>query len=112
MPDADRNHRTRAMWAELHARAFNAADLSSEREWLEKFAQRVPCGECRRHWRELVKLHPPDLSSPDAYFAWTVARHNDVSRRLGKPEWTVEQVRAHYGRTVTADLEANAKSPQ
>lgn len=69
-----------SLWRELHAQARNGIS----REWLDAFTARVPCGDCRRHWIELVKMIPPPLG--DAY-EWSVAIHNAVNRRLGKPEW-------------------------
>jgi hypothetical protein len=77
------------MWAELHSRpAAYQGDQAAELAWLDTFAGRVPCGECRRHWREMVAKIPPDLSAAAAYWQWTVDAHNAVNVRLGKPMWT------------------------
>lgn len=92
-----RDASTRHLWAELHARPWLPGfDATREREWLAKFEKQIPCGDCQKHWLELTAAHPPDLSSAAAYFAWTVGRHNDVNRRLGKPEWSVDEATAHY----------------
>jgi hypothetical protein len=51
--------------------------------WLPTVPRFTPdgaaCG-CVTHWQELTEENPPDFSSSEAFFAWTVDRHNDVSR--------------------------------
>jgi hypothetical protein len=83
------------LWGELH-RWARTADLATAGKWLADFAMRVPCGECRRHWREMMKRTPPDVSSREALFAWSVERHSEVSDRLGKPTMTVEDAARLY----------------
>jgi hypothetical protein len=41
---------------------------------------------------------PPDFTSPEAFFAWGVALHNAVNRKLGKPELTIEEARRIWRR--------------
>jgi hypothetical protein len=80
------------LWAELHARpAAYTGDAVAELAWLEAFARRIGCRKCQNHWRELAEKMPPDLSSPAAYWRWTVEAHNAVNVRLGKPRWTGEK---------------------
>jgi hypothetical protein len=76
------------MWAQLHARPELMTSQENEKQWLSWFSGQVDCGDCRRHWMQLMQEMPPDLSSKESYYAWTVAAHNSVNRRLGKPEWT------------------------
>jgi hypothetical protein len=92
---AKRDVTTRKLWSILHNRAFilREVDGAKEAEFLREFDARVPCGDCRLHWREILKKTPPDF---DAYFAWTVEVHNAVNRILGKREWTVAEARAAY----------------
>jgi hypothetical protein len=87
--------KVRAMWAELHRRAASTdpLDADAERVWIDDFTKRVPCGECKQHWRMLLKEVPPDLSSRDAYFAWGVTAHNAINVRLGKPQVSVDEAR-------------------
>ena len=75
------------LWAELHARPFDLAWTPGTRddEWLIAFSRRLPCGECVTEWTRLVKANPYQAwPSREAYSRWTVDRHNDVNRRLGK----------------------------
>lgn len=79
------------LWAELHARAQQpgAIDTLTETAWLSAFGNRVPCGICRQHWTEHMHQSPPNLSSREAYYRWTVMVHNRVNVALGKPIFVV-----------------------
>jgi hypothetical protein len=67
-------------WFALHTRNVLTA------RWLFEFTRRIPCGGCRRHWREVVASNPPPLNaSPARTFAWTVRVHNEINKLLGKP---------------------------
>jgi hypothetical protein len=79
----------------LHRWALSA-DLSTAKEWLDRFAGKIPCGDCRRHWLAETQSNPPPLNSPGDLFAWTVARHNAVNRRLGKPEIALNDARVRW----------------
>lgn len=76
------------LWATFHARPLKLTTPEAELNWLHAFAVELVSGGCGclGHWLAMTKKHPPDLSSPAAYARWQHARHNDVSRRLGKPE--------------------------
>lgn len=78
-----------------------------------------PCDECRKHfeyvglacmynetsiraqiilylsfvlvfYREMIEISPPDTSSNAKFSLWLCERHNEVNRRLGKPEFPCE----------------------
>lgn len=83
-----------ALWAELHTRAL-AYGGNDDSAWLATFAHRLPCSTCRPHWLEMVQRTPPDFS--EGYFAWTVARHNEVNARLGKRHVPIEEARELWG---------------
>lgn len=80
------------LWTELHGRALGWSGVD-DTLWLEGFRLRLPCGECRKHWDGMLALTPPCWGD---YFAWTVARHNEVNARLGKLQLTVDQARDHW----------------
>lgn len=83
------------LWRELHHWALTT-DRRDAPRWLVRFATRIGCGECRREWETLVTEHPPDCSSNEALFAWSVAAHNAVNRRLGKPEMSLEAAEVYW----------------
>ena len=85
------------LWKELHLRAltFKGKDDTA---FLREFAKKIPrytkgCS-CNEHWKKLVKQYPPVFG--DKYFEWTVEQHSRVSKRLGKPTYTVEEARKFY----------------
>lgn len=50
----------------------------------------LPCGGCRAEYEKMttkgpLKLKPEILKTRTTLFAWTVAIHNAVNQRLGKP---------------------------
>jgi hypothetical protein len=78
------------LWRDLHLRAMQTNPGQNDVAWLATFRKRLPCSGCRQHWDAMVKDAPPDWN---AYFAWTVARHNEVNARLGKRQialWEAE----------------------
>lgn len=85
------------LWKALHRRALDAAaDLSEEVRWLELWSNMIPCGDCKATWAAWRITNPANLSSPAAYFAWTIGAHNFVNRKLGRREWTVNEALAAH----------------
>lgn len=83
------------LWIELHRWALRGGP--GGKRWLEIFANQVTCDECRRHWITLITENPPPLDDgPDALFRWSVDRHNDVNRVLGKRELPEPAARKLY----------------
>jgi hypothetical protein len=89
-------------WFELHPRALLVPTGTDDSAWLEAFGRRVPCGDCRTHWLEMLARTPPGWGLGFDYFAWTVARHNEVSLRIGRAEITLAAARAQWSRRVAA----------
>jgi len=82
------------LWCELHRWALTT-DRTDVNRWLARFATRIGCGDCRRHWEALMREQPPDFSTNKALFDWTVRMHNAVNRRLNKAEMGVDAAE-HY----------------
>lgn len=87
------------IWKWLHGMALDW-DGSAENlnGILTLITNAVPCGECKKHWVEMIKSNPPKATNADDFFAETVAWHNQVNARLGKAEMTVEDARKIYVR--------------
>lgn len=89
-------------WGMLHSYAPTNASKwnpATARQWYQDtWNPLIPsCGECRQHWAELTKQHPPDFSSARAFFEWAWARHNDVSTMHSKrPTITLEEAYTVY----------------
>lgn len=80
------------LWQDLHRYALRSPSPRAFPTFLSEIQARLPCGECLVHWQAWVTENPPagDL------FAWTVAAHNSVNARLGKPLLSLEQARARW----------------
>lgn len=83
-------------WEALHRFPFSDDwGCQTRCQWFAAWQASIPninCN-CRKHWNELVEAMPPDFSSREAFFAWTVEAHNAVNQRLGKALVTLEEAR-------------------
>lgn len=81
------------VWGILHRRALAfKGDTAAELQFLRgEFFQMITCGICRANWAAALRAHPPDLTSADAYFRWTVDRHNDINALKKKPTLSYQQ---------------------
>ena len=85
------------LWKELHLRALNFTG-NDDTEFLKEFSKKIPrftpgCA-CREHWKLVVSQNPPTFGAD--YFAWTVKVHNEISKKINKPTYTVEESRKFY----------------
>jgi len=94
------------LWEQLHRNALGYRG-NDDSVFLTKWASRIPrytkgC-RCKEFWTKWRRANPPDFSSPEAYFAWTVKAHNAVNQKLDRPVWTVEQALARWLETNTKE---------
>jgi hypothetical protein len=86
--------RPSATWGQLHTHALRRGPRRLAR-WLRGYRRRIPCGACVEHDDRWTAANPPPLDGDTAaVFVWTVARHNAVNERLGKPLVTMDDARA------------------
>jgi hypothetical protein len=85
-------------WMELHTYALTERPTPLGRvAWLANFADSLPCGECKQSWKVLMRQAGlPQGANDTEFFNWTVDRHNDVNRKLGKRVLSHEEARALY----------------
>jgi len=93
------------LWRELHMATANFPAV------VESITRQVGCGECRRHWLQLLKDMPPDYSSAEAFFRWAWEIHQAVNRRLGKAGISLEAARSLYAGRPTGLQERAEESP-
>ena len=85
-------------WAVLHTFAAawkdnpTAADRRAMYAFLTSFGPALPCPKCGAHFQECVRRdvsspESPVLASRQTLSQWLVDVHNEVNRRLGKPEY-------------------------
>lgn len=76
------------LWKLLHTAT---GDPSAILAWV---TARIPCGDCKRHWREMLIAHPPVHGA--GWFEWTWKIHDFVNERLGKARPSLEESRAFW----------------
>jgi hypothetical protein len=90
------------MWISLHSITLNYPDkpttcqqnMIKEFFWNLQFV--LPCEMCRQHYSEMIRTHPPIVTDRKSLVYWLIDRHNDVNRRLGKREYTYDEVIKKY----------------
>jgi hypothetical protein len=88
---------TPATWQELHRRYLDWTAGQFDWQWLmadfiPRISNAANC-QCRANFRQWVFDHNVDWRNP---FAWSVAAHNAVNLRLGKPLLSVDAARAYW----------------
>ncbi|KAH6659544.1 ERV/ALR sulfhydryl oxidase domain-containing protein [Truncatella angustata] len=79
----------RAAWKVIHTMMGRFPDKPSEddqltlKTYIQLFARLYPCGDCARHFQQLLKKYPPQVSSRNAAAGWACFVHNQVNERLG-----------------------------
>ena len=102
-----------SMWSVIHTVALSSpkkptpAQRAANEAFTRSLAGVLPCQSCRAHFAKALKsLGPAVFASRDAFFAWTVDLHNEVSARVGKrgPARSVAHWKAHYAKKLKLKL--------
>lgn len=75
--------------------------------FFENLQHILPCENCRNHYKNNLKKYPLTndiLSSRYKLIEWLVVIHNEVNRRTGKPEISIEQVIKKYTQKEKSNL--------
>lgn len=90
-------------WISLHKYAVEhkkSWDINKTQEWFsEEWEPKIPninCS-CRKHWFGHKKKLPPDFTSAQSFFKWTVDIHNVVNEMLEKPTVSYEEAQEIHG---------------
>ena len=60
------------------------------------FSLLYPCGDCARHFREILVKYPPQTSSRNNAAGWLCFVHNVVNKRLKKAEFDCNKIGDFY----------------
>lgn len=88
------------LWEVLHGWAFtypeNPPQSTRDRFMLMLQNFQVGCPICQQHYDLYIQTNPPNLNSQYHFSRWMVDFHNDVNRRLKRPEMTWEEARQRF----------------
>lgn len=81
-----------------YPKAPTYTDKKCAKEFYESLAYLLPCAVCREHYREHITKKPINtfLDSRTDLIKWTIQIHNAVNQKLGKLEWSLEEVLSYY----------------
>lgn len=91
-----------AAWRLFHTILARYPDKPSQQEqttlnqYIHLFAQVYPCGDCARHFQQLLQKYPPQTASRKNAALWGCHVHNKVNDRLGKPEYDCTTILEDY----------------
>ncbi|OBA20953.1 hypothetical protein METBIDRAFT_14193, partial [Metschnikowia bicuspidata var. bicuspidata NRRL YB-4993] len=71
--------------------------------YIHLFAQVYPCGDCARHFSQLLKKYPVQVGSRKTAALWGCHIHNKVNERLEKPEYDCTKILEDYDCGCGAD---------
>ena len=92
----------RATWTFLHTLAAQYPDKPSfqqkrdAKQLIDILTRMYPCGECAEHFTQVVKAHPPVVSSREEFSQWMCRVHNVVNRSIGKPEFNCRYISSRW----------------
>ncbi|CAD1812772.1 FAD-linked sulfhydryl oxidase ERV2 [Candida parapsilosis] len=92
----------RASWRLFHTILARYPDEPSTHErttlgnYIQLFAQVYPCGDCARHFQQLLNKYPPQTKSRKTAALWGCDIHNKVNDRLKKPQYDCTKILENY----------------
>lgn len=71
-------------------------DSQALKSYVYLFARLYPCGECARHFQQILKKYPPQVSSRSTAAVWACHVHNEVNKSLKKELFDCSKIGDFY----------------
>jgi len=91
-----------AAWKLLHTTMAKfpdkptADDSQALKSFLYLFARLYPCGECARHFQQILAKFPPQVATRSTAAAWACHVHNEVNKSLKKSLFDCSKIGDFY----------------
>jgi hypothetical protein len=86
------------MWKELHEASIHKS-LSGFMQFIGPFGNRIPCVECKKHFKKYLYDHP--IYQGVNTVKWGIDFHNSVNERLGKRVLSYSEAYSEIGYSDT-----------
>lgn len=89
-------------WGFLHTMAAYYPDNPTDEQKIEMksffrtFSKFYPCPTCAEDLREQLKEKPPEVESQTKLSKWLCEVHNNVNKKIGKPEFDCKLVNQRW----------------
>lgn len=83
----------RSSWTLLHSIAATYPDNPDDstqkdmKQFVRLFGKFYPCWFCAEDFNKYVEKNQPQVTDLDSFGKWVCHAHNDVNKKLGKPEF-------------------------
>ena len=71
-------------------------DSAALKSYIHLFARLYPCGDCARHFQQILKKFPPQVATRSTAAAWACHVHNEVNKSLKKPIFDCSKIGDFY----------------
>lgn len=91
-----------AAWKVLHTTMAKFPDKPTEddstalKSYIYLFARLYPCGDCGRHFQQILSKFPPQVASRSTAAAWACHVHNEVNKSLKKDLFDCSKIGDFY----------------
>lgn len=92
----------RSAWMLLHTMMAKFPDKPTPEDsealtsYIYLFARLYPCGECARHFQQILKQYPPQVATRSTAAVWACHVHNQVNKRLKKELFECSKIGDFY----------------
>jgi len=104
-----------AAWKVLHTTMAKfpdkptADDSQALKSYIHLFARLYPCGDCARHFQQILAKYPPQVATRSTAAAWACHVHNEVNKSLKKELFDCSKIGDFYDCGCAEDGEKEKK---